>query len=91
MPSTSPASRSPRPEVTVDSGAHRGVPGRGVHGGLPAQVRLEVLVPDGDAEKIANTIVEAARTGKIGDGKLWILPVEKTVRIRTGELGDDAL
>ena len=53
--------------------------------------RLEVLVPDGDAEKVASTIVEAAKTGKIGDGKLWIIPVEKTVRIRTGELGDDAL
>ena len=53
--------------------------------------RLEVLVPDSDAEKIADTIVDAARTGKIGDGKLWIIPVEKTVRIRTGELGDDAL
>ena len=53
--------------------------------------RLEVLVPDGDADKIADTIVEAARTGKIGDGKLWVIPVEKTVRIRTGELGDDAL
>ncbi|MGZ4803375.1 MAG: P-II family nitrogen regulator [Acidimicrobiia bacterium] len=53
--------------------------------------RIEVLVPDGDAEKVATTIVEAARTGKIGDGKLWILPVETTVRIRTGELGDDAL
>ena len=53
--------------------------------------RIEVLVSDADAEKIATTIVDAARTGKIGDGKLWILPVEKTVRIRTGELGDDAL
>jgi len=53
--------------------------------------RLEVLVPDEDAEKVAATIVDAARTGKIGDGKLWILPVEKTVRIRTGELGNDAL
>ncbi len=55
------------------------------------KTRIEVLVPDVDAEKIATTIVDAARTGKIGDGKLWILPVEKTVRIRTGELGDDAL
>ena len=53
--------------------------------------RIEVLVSDADAEKIADTIVDAARTGKIGDGKLWIIPVEKTVRIRTGELGDDAL
>ena len=50
-----------------------------------------MLVSDADAEKVATTIVDAARTGKIGDGKLWVLPVEKTVRIRTGELGDDAL
>jgi nitrogen regulatory protein P-II 1 len=55
------------------------------------KARIEVLVPDEDAEKIASTIIDAARTGKIGDGKLWILPVEKTVRIRTGELGNDAL
>ncbi len=53
--------------------------------------RLEVLVPDGDADKVADAIVMAARTGKIGDGKLWIVPVERTVRIRTGELGDDAV
>jgi len=53
--------------------------------------RLEVLVPDGDADKVADTIITSARTGKIGDGKLWVVPVEKTVRIRTGELGDDAL
>jgi nitrogen regulatory protein P-II 1 len=55
------------------------------------KVRLEVLVKDSEAEKVANTVVEQARTGKIGDGKLWIQPVEMTVRIRTGELGDDAL
>ena len=55
------------------------------------KVRLEVLVKDSEAEKVANTIVEHARTGKIGDGKLWIQPVEMTVRIRTGELGDEAL
>lgn len=53
--------------------------------------RLELLVPDGDADTVADTIVTAARSGKVGDGKLWILPVEKAVRIRTGELGDDAL
>jgi nitrogen regulatory protein P-II 1 len=55
------------------------------------KVRLEVLTTDGQAEKVANTIVEAARTGKIGDGKLWIQPVEIAVRIRTGDIGDDAL
>ena len=55
------------------------------------KVRLEVLVKDTEAEKVANSVVEHARTGKIGDGKLWIQPVEMTVRIRTGELGDEAL
>ena len=52
---------------------------------------VKVLVHDSDAEKIANTIIDAARTGKIGDGKLWIQPVESVVRIRTGETGDEAL
>ncbi|HEX9467351.1 MAG TPA: P-II family nitrogen regulator [Acidimicrobiia bacterium] len=55
------------------------------------KVRLEVLVKDTESEKVANTIVEHARTGKIGDGKLWIQPVEMAIRIRTGELGDEAL
>jgi nitrogen regulatory protein P-II 1 len=55
------------------------------------KVRIEVLAANDQAEKIANTIVEAARTGKIGDGKLWIQPVEIAVRIRTGDIGDDAL
>src|ERR1700730_4558633 len=52
---------------------------------------VKVLVHDSDAEKIANTIIEAARTGKIGDGKLWILPIDMAVRTRTGEVGDDAI
>lgn len=55
------------------------------------KVRLEVLTSNDMAEKIANTIVDAARTGKIGDGKLWIQPVDVAVRIRTGDVGDDAL
>jgi nitrogen regulatory protein P-II 1 len=55
------------------------------------KVRLEVVVKDSEAEKVANTIIDEARTGKIGDGKLWIQPVNMTVRIRTGEIGDDAL
>ncbi len=55
------------------------------------KVRLEVLTSNDQAEKVANTIVEAARTGKIGDGKLWIQPVDIAVRIRTGDIGDDAL
>ncbi|HLM16317.1 MAG TPA: P-II family nitrogen regulator [Acidimicrobiia bacterium] len=55
------------------------------------KVRIEVLLADGKAEEVANTIVDHARTGKIGDGKLWIQPVDVAVRIRTREVGDDAL
>lgn len=55
------------------------------------KVRLEVVVDDGDVERIVGVITEAARTGKIGDGKIWVSPVESLVRIRTGEMGTDAL
>jgi nitrogen regulatory protein P-II 1 len=55
------------------------------------KVRVEVVVDDGDAEKVANAIISTARTGKIGDGKLWIMPIETVVRIHTGEAGSDAL
>jgi nitrogen regulatory protein P-II 1 len=55
------------------------------------KVRIEVLVEDGDALTISDTIQQSARTDKIGDGKIWVVPVEHTVRIRTGEQGADAL
>lgn len=55
------------------------------------KVKLEVLVEDGDAAGVAERIMEAARTGKIGDGKVWVVPVESVLRIRTGEAGSDAL
>ena len=55
------------------------------------KVRVEVLTADGKAEQVANTIVDHARTGKIGDGKLWIQPIDVSVRIRTGEVGEEAL
>ena len=55
------------------------------------KVEVKVLTSNDMAEKVANTIIDAARSGKIGDGKLWIQPVEMAVRIRTGEIGDDAL
>ena len=55
------------------------------------KVKLEILVEDDDAPGVAQRIVEAARTGKIGDGKVWILPVDDVIRIRTGEAGSDAL
>ncbi len=55
------------------------------------KVRVEVLVDDGDATRISEAIVTAARTDKIGDGKVWVTPVDGVVRIRTGEMGRDAL
>ena len=55
------------------------------------KVRLEVLATDDSASDVANAIIDNARTGKIGDGKLWIQPVDVAVRIRTGEVGDEAL
>jgi nitrogen regulatory protein P-II 1 len=55
------------------------------------KVKLEVLVDDADALKVSEEIQAAARTGKIGDGKVWVLPVEYLARIRTGEHGAEAL
>jgi len=55
------------------------------------KVKLEVAVPDELAEKACTTIAEAAKTGKIGDGKIFVVPVESAIRIRTGEEGDDVL
>lgn len=55
------------------------------------KLKVEVVVDLYDAEKVADAIVGAARTGQIGDGKVWITDVEHTVRIRTGERGTDAL
>jgi nitrogen regulatory protein P-II 1 len=55
------------------------------------KVRVEILVDDVDAERVAQELIETARTGKIGDGKVWILPVDAVYRIRTGEAGSDAL
>ena len=55
------------------------------------KVRIEVLADVADAERVADAITSAARTGKIGDGKIWITEVDRIVRIRTGELNADAL
>ena len=55
------------------------------------KVRVEILVDDGDVERVVQKLVETARTGKIGDGKVWVVPVENIWRIRTGETGPDAL
>jgi nitrogen regulatory protein P-II 1 len=55
------------------------------------KVRLEVVVDDAIVDKVVDSIVRSARTGKIGDGKVWVTPVETIVRVRTGERGTDAL
>jgi len=55
------------------------------------KIRLEILADDADVDRTVDAIVGAARSDKIGDGKVWITPVEAVVRIRTGERGADAL
>ncbi len=55
------------------------------------KVRIEGVAPDVLVEKVIDAVVEAARTGKIGDGKVWVTPVATLVRVRTGERGADAL
>ena len=55
------------------------------------KVRIEVLTDDHNARRVADTIVNAARTGQIGDGKVWISPVDTVIRVRTGEMDHDAI
>ena len=55
------------------------------------KVRVEVLVDEAFADRVVEAVIGAARTGKIGDGKVWVSPVEKVIRIRTGERDHDAL
>lgn len=58
---------------------------------LVPKVRLEVLAEEDDAEEVIDVIVKAAQTGKIGDGKVWSVPVDTVIRVRTGERGPEAL
>ncbi|MGW0756255.1 P-II family nitrogen regulator [Streptomyces sp. NPDC002814] len=58
---------------------------------LVPKVRIEIVVEDAASDDVIDAIVKAAQTGKIGDGKVWVLPVETVVRVRTGERGPDAL
>lgn len=80
------------------------VNGRGRQGGLVLQwrvgeykvdllpkIKIEVVVLDEDVARILNAITSVTRTGEIGDGKLFVIPVENAVRVRTGEEGDDAI
>lgn len=58
---------------------------------LVPKVKVEVLVEDHDVELVMGALVKAARTDRIGDGKVWVSPVDTVVRVRTGERGEDAL
>jgi nitrogen regulatory protein P-II 1 len=58
---------------------------------LVPKVRIEVVIGDDQVAEVVDAIVETARSGKIGDGKVWVVPVEDIVRIRTGERGMDAV
>jgi nitrogen regulatory protein P-II 1 len=55
------------------------------------KVKLEILVDDGDVDRVVQKLIETAQTSKIGDGKVWVVPAEQAWRIRTGETGPDAL
>jgi nitrogen regulatory protein P-II 1 len=55
------------------------------------KIKVEVVVDDAAVDKVLEAVVEAARTGKIGDGKVWVTPVDAVIRVRTGERGQDAL
>ncbi len=55
------------------------------------KVRVEVAVSDAQVESVVEAIIKAARTGKIGDGKIFVTPLDEVIRIRTGEMGDAAL
>lgn len=55
------------------------------------KVKLETAVSDDNVDNVVNAIRESANTGKIGDGKIFVVPIEQAIRIRTGEAGDDAL
>ena len=55
------------------------------------KVKVEIVVPDHLVSKVVETIIAAAKTGSIGDGKVFVLPVEESIRIRTGERGEEAI
>jgi len=55
------------------------------------KIRIEILTEDDDVDQIVQAITEAAHTGKVGDGKIWVTPVESVVRVRTGDTGPAAI
>ncbi|MFV8380446.1 P-II family nitrogen regulator [Corynebacterium hindlerae] len=59
--------------------------------GFVSKTKLEILVHAEATEKVIGAIIDAAHTGKVGDGKIWVTPVDEAIRVRTGERGDEAL
>jgi nitrogen regulatory protein P-II 1 len=55
------------------------------------KIRIEIVIADEDAAAVVDAIAAAARTGKIGDGKVWVSPIESVLRVRTGDSGEAAL
>ena len=55
------------------------------------KVKIEIIVTDDNLRQVVSTITEAAKTGRIGDGKIFVTPVDEVIRIRTGETGEDAI
>lgn len=55
------------------------------------KIRMDIIVEDALVEQVINTIIEKSRTGKIGDGKIFVVPVEQVIRVRTGETGSEAI
>lgn len=55
------------------------------------KIKIDIVVEESDVEKVTDVVVEAARTGKIGDGKIFVSPIEDIIRIRTGETGAEAI
>ena len=58
---------------------------------LVPKIRVEIVVDDEDADDVVDSVVKAAQTGRIGDGKVWVTPIESVLRVRTGARGPEAL
>lgn len=70
---------------------HQGRGGEAVTVDLLPKIKLEIVIRDADVEQVVKAIVGASRTGNIGDGKIFVVPVEDAIRVRTGERGESAL
>jgi len=70
---------------------HTGRSGQSITIDMLPKVKLEIVVSDSDVERAIDAIIEAARTDEIGDGKIFVQPVEQVIRVRTGERGDAAI